>query len=45
VPKRNESVDIGGMRFQVLRADSRRLYTLLVDPLPKSESSAEIPAG
>jgi magnesium and cobalt transporter len=34
VPKRNESVEIDGVRFQVLRADSRRLYTLLVD-LPK----------
>ncbi|HZX32424.1 MAG TPA: transporter associated domain-containing protein [Rhodocyclaceae bacterium] len=32
VPKRNEVVDIDGLRFQVLRADSRRLYTLLVDP-------------
>ncbi|PKO34130.1 MAG: magnesium/cobalt efflux protein [Betaproteobacteria bacterium HGW-Betaproteobacteria-7] len=45
VPKRNESVDIDGMRFQVLRADSRRLYTLLVDPLAKPETGAENPAG
>jgi magnesium and cobalt transporter len=30
VPKRNESIDLGGMHFQVLRADSRRLYTLFV---------------
>ncbi len=35
VPKRNEIVGIDGMRFQVLRADSRRLYTLLVTPPPK----------
>ncbi|WP_374324209.1 HlyC/CorC family transporter [Azonexus sp.] len=34
VPKRNETLEIDGVRFQVLRADSRRLYTLLVD-LPK----------
>jgi magnesium and cobalt transporter len=34
VPKRNEQVEIDGIRFQVLRADSRRLYTLVVD-LPK----------
>ncbi len=40
VPKRNESIEIDGMRFQVLRADSRRLYTLLVDP-PKPETAAE----
>jgi magnesium and cobalt transporter len=31
VPKRNEIVRIGPITFQVLRADSRRLYTLLVD--------------
>ena len=34
VPKRNEVVDIGRVRFLVLRADSRRLYTLLVDSHP-----------
>jgi magnesium and cobalt transporter len=31
LPKRGESVAIDGLRFQVLRADSRRVYTLLVD--------------
>ena len=30
VPKRNEILVIDGVRFQVLRADNRRLYTLLV---------------
>jgi len=40
VPKRNEVVDIDGTRFQVLRADSRRLYTLLVDP-PKPQHGAD----
>jgi magnesium and cobalt transporter len=35
LPKRGESVVIEGLRFQVLRADSRRVYTLLVDR-PKS---------
>ena len=34
VPKRNEILEIDGTKFQVLRADSRRLYTLLVDPAP-----------
>lgn len=34
VLKRNEVIEHGGIRFQALRADSRRLYTLLVDPLP-----------
>ena len=31
LPKRGETVIIEGCRFQVLRADSRRVYTLLVD--------------
>ena len=31
LPKRGESVGIAGLRFQVLRADGRRVYTLLVD--------------
>ena len=31
LPKRGETVLIEGYKFQVLRADSRRVYTLLVD--------------
>jgi hemolysin (HlyC) family protein len=31
LPKRGEMVTIDGFRFQVLRADSRRVYTLLVE--------------
>jgi magnesium and cobalt transporter len=34
VPQRREEIDLGGLRFIVLRADSRRLYTLLVTRLP-----------
>ncbi len=34
VPKRNEAMEIEGTQFQVLRADSRRLYTLLVSNPP-----------
>src|SRR5512135_1502080 len=30
VPKRGESIVVGGLRFQVMRADSRRVHTLLV---------------
>ena len=41
VPKRNEIIDIDGIRFQVLRADSRRLYTLLVTPPPKPQPGAD----
>src|SRR2546423_7884870 len=36
LPKRGETVMIEGLRFQVLRADSRRVYTLLVDK-PKGD--------
>lgn len=32
LPKRSEIIDVDGLRFQVLRADSRRVHTLLVDP-------------
>ena len=31
VPKRGESVEISGLRFQVLRADSRRIHSLRVE--------------
>jgi magnesium and cobalt transporter len=31
LPKRGETFTVEGLRFQVLRADSRRVYTLLVD--------------
>ena len=39
VPKRNEEFDLGGLHFMILRADGRRLYTLLVTPSPGSQSS------
>jgi magnesium and cobalt transporter len=32
LPKRGEVLQIDGLRIQVLRADSRRVHTLLVDP-------------
>src|SRR5712692_3418800 len=34
LPKRGEAITIGGMRFQVLRGDSRRLHVLQVQRLP-----------
>jgi magnesium and cobalt transporter len=33
LPKRGESVTVGDFRFRVIRADSRRIYTLQVEPL------------
>ncbi len=44
VPRRNEEVEVEGIRFHVLRADSRRLYTLMVDRRPPPGSGeAEAP--
>ncbi len=40
VPKRKEEVDIGKLHFQVLRADRRRLYTLLVTRRPPPDALA-----
>ena len=34
LPKRGEAITIGGLRVQVLRADSRRLHVLQVHRLP-----------
>ncbi|SDI41212.1 HlyC/CorC family transporter [Propionivibrio dicarboxylicus] len=33
VPRRNELIEIDGILFQVLRADSRRIYTLFASPI------------
>lgn len=33
VPRRGEKIDIEGLRFEVLRADSRRVYLLKVTPV------------
>jgi magnesium and cobalt transporter len=41
LPKRGEQVAFEGLKFQVLRADSRRLHTLLVEKLPLSELSEQ----
>ena len=35
LPKRGEAVELEGLRIQVLRADSRRVYTLIVERLPQ----------
>jgi magnesium and cobalt transporter len=31
LPRRGESLNIGGLKVNVLRADSRRVYTLIVE--------------
>ena len=35
LPKRGEVVELEGLKIQVLRADSRRVHTLVVERLPK----------
>jgi magnesium and cobalt transporter len=37
LPKRGEEVQLEGLRFRVLRADSRRLHALLVEKLKPQE--------
>jgi magnesium and cobalt transporter len=43
LPHYGELVELGGLRFKVFRADSRRIYTLLVETI--SESPAPDEAG
>jgi magnesium and cobalt transporter len=38
LPKRNEVIDLAGLRFQVLRADSRRVHSVLVERAPDPEA-------
>ncbi|MEQ1593251.1 MAG: transporter associated domain-containing protein [Thiobacillaceae bacterium] len=42
VPKRGESVNLGGLGFAVLRADSRRLHTLRVTR-PGVDADGQLP--
>ncbi len=40
LPKRGDRIAIGDLVFTILRADSRRLYSVLVEPVQLKESSA-----
>ena len=42
LPKRGESVELEGLRFQVLRADSRRLHALLVERVLSAEQHGSV---
>ena len=42
LPKRGEKVELGAVRFEVLRADSRRIHLLKVIPLAKSRQHAAV---
>jgi magnesium and cobalt transporter len=41
MPKRGEHVAFDGLKFSVLRADSRRLYSMLVEKQMEEEAAAE----
>jgi magnesium and cobalt transporter len=43
LPKRGETTTIGDFRFRVIRADSRRLYTLQVEPLVQTPAATVAP--
>jgi magnesium and cobalt transporter len=45
LPKRGETTTIGDFRFRVIRADSRRLYTLHVEPIQQPPAAAVAPAA
>lgn len=38
MPHKGETLDIGNLRFEVLRADARHIHVLLVEKLPSSQS-------
>ena len=40
LPKRGETANIGDYRFRVVRADSRRIYTLQIEPLADTPPAA-----
>jgi magnesium and cobalt transporter len=40
LPKRGETANIGDYRFRVVRADSRRIYTLQIEPLAGTPPAA-----
>ncbi len=42
LPKRGETTTIDGFRFRVVRADSRRLHTLQVEPPPPQPGEADV---
>jgi len=45
LPKRGESTTIGDLRFRVVRADSRRLHTLHVEPPATARAAEAADAG
>lgn len=42
LPKRNEEITFDGMHIKILRADSRRLHSMMVEILPTFDESLEV---
>jgi magnesium and cobalt transporter len=42
LPKRNEEITFDGMHIKILRADSRRLHSIMVEILPTLDESLEV---
>jgi magnesium and cobalt transporter len=40
LPKRDDEITFSGLRFKVLRADSRRLHTLMLEVLSDAVAAA-----
>jgi magnesium and cobalt transporter len=40
LPKRGERIDFEGLAFQILRADSRRIHSMVVERLPAEKVAA-----
>ena len=45
VPRRNESIELKGLLFRVVRADNRRLYTLMVEDLRHQAAPTDTDEG
>ncbi len=41
VPRRNESIELNGLLFRVVRADNRRLYSLMVEDLREPDTGTD----
>ena len=43
LPKRGDEISFDGLHVKVLRADSRRLHSIMIEVLPETDEDAELP--
>jgi magnesium and cobalt transporter len=41
MPRKGETFDLAGLRFEVLRADARQVHVLLVEKLPPARPAQD----